>query len=87
MGDTRWPAGHPREAEIRAELARLAEPVPCASTITRGDLERLDNIVSFMEAIGRFTDPSLYDDAWNVRNHLVPFAPGDKHYDEDCNNG
>ena len=78
-----WPAGEPNEAEIRAELARKREDVPCASTISRGDLERLDHIISFFDALDGFCGSGFYDDAWNLRNHLVPFRPGDEHYDED----
>lgn len=79
-----WPAGHPDEVNIRAKLARSAEEVPCAPTIRRGDLAHLDEIISFFDAVGNFGLVELYDNAWNLRNHLVPFQPGDQHYDADC---
>lgn len=79
-----WPAGHPDEASIRASIAHSLERVPCRRTISRGDLARLDNIVSFFDALGEFAPCDLYDDAWNLRNHLVPFKPGDKHHDPEC---
>lgn len=82
--DTSWPAGDPNEAAIREEMARDAEMVPCAASISRGYLERLDNIVAFFDAIADFTYPGLYDDAWNLRNHLVPFVEGDAHFDSEA---
>lgn len=81
--DTRWPAGHPDEARIRAEIAHSLEEIPCSPTISRGDLESLDQIITVLDSLcdnGFTTD--LYDDMWNLRNHLVPFVPGDEHYDE-----
>jgi hypothetical protein len=85
MTDTSWPAGHPDEAKIRADIARSLEHVPCASTISRGDLERLDKIISLLNALaGLGLDSGIYDDAWTLRNHLVPFKAGDEHYDPEC---
>lgn len=69
------------DEEVLANINRGLERIPCRRTITRGDLERLDHIVSFFEALCEFAPCDLYDDAWNLRNHLVPFKPGDKHYD------
>lgn len=85
--DTSWPSGHPDEAKIRAELARVAREVPCSPTIRVGDLEDLDKVISFFNAMaehGLVND--MYDNMWNLRNHLVPFVPGDEHYDESIEN-
>lgn len=84
MNDNSWPSGHPDEVEIRAKLARAMEEVPCSSSIRRGDLEKLDRVISLFNAICEFEPTDMYDDMWNLRNHLVPFVPGDEHYDSGC---
>ena len=80
MSDEPWPAGHPDEASIRAEMERKAEKI--AVTITRGDLERLDKMITLFEAMAELFTEDFYDDAWNMRNAMVPFVPGDKLFDE-----
>ncbi len=83
--DTAWPAGAPNEAKIRADIARSLEEVPCSATIMRGDLESLDNIVSFFVAMASFIDcESMYDDLWNIRNRLVPFKEGEQHFNAEA---
>lgn len=79
MSDTSWPAGHPDEVAIRAGMERSAEKIEV--TITRGDLERLDKIITFTNAVAELFSADFYDDLWNMRNHMVPFEPGDEHYD------
>lgn len=49
--------------------------------IYRGDLERLDRVITFVEAMAELFSEDFYDDLWNMRNGMVEFQPGDKHYD------
>ena len=65
------------------QLARLMSQaeIPCSPTIRESDLARLDQIIGFFSAILPWAAVDMYDDAWNLRNHLVPFVPGDWHYD------
>lgn len=74
----------PRETtEQFEELEALLslEEISCSPMVTRGDLARLDRIVTFFEEMIRWGLADMYDDAWNLRNHLVPFKQGDKHFD------
>jgi hypothetical protein len=73
MSDTAWPAGHPDEAAIRAQMAHDLEVIDVK--ITRGDLKRLDRIIVFVEAMASFFSSDYYDDLWNMRNGMVPFEP------------
>ena len=53
-------------------------------TIYRDDLEKLDQMISVFDALASAGVEGFYDDAWNMRNHMVPFKPGDEHYDAEC---
>lgn len=45
------------------------------------DLAKLDAFISLFDAMAGLFSEDFYDDAWNLRNKLVPFVPGDEHYD------
>ena len=62
-------------------FAESEEEIAC--TITRGDLYRLDQIITLFDVLAEHFSCDFYDDAWNLRNHLVPFKPGDEHYDDE----
>lgn len=49
--------------------------------IRRGDLKQLDKIITFVEAMADLFSADFYDDLWNMRNGMLPFQPGDEHYD------
>lgn len=49
-------------------------------TITRGDLERLDKMITLFDAMAGLFSDDMFDDAWNLRNGMVPFEPGHEHY-------
>ena len=70
-----WPEGHEREAEIRAELARLGERFT-PGEISVGDIEALDRVIALHEAMADHGCEGYGDDLWNLRNALVPFPPG-----------
>lgn len=51
--------------------------------ITKGELVRLDMMVTCFQAMAELFSTDFADDAWNLRNSLVPYQPGDEHYDPD----
>jgi hypothetical protein len=55
------------------------EEVP--AQISVDDLAKLDKFISLFDAMAGLFSEDFYDDAWNLRNHLVPFKPDDEHYD------
>lgn len=76
-----WPEGEPDQARIEAEIARSLERLVVITT--RGDLARLDRIITFAESMAELWSEDFADDLFNLRNHMVPFRPGDEHYDPD----
>ncbi len=52
--------------------------------VRQADLASLDPIIATLNELAGRSISSMYDDLWNFRNQLVPFAPGDEHFDEEC---
>lgn len=79
--------------QCRTDDDRLAAALPTEEAlervivvISRGDLNRLDEIAGFFDQIGGFCLSTMADDSWNLRNAMVPFQPGDPlHIDDDGN--
>lgn len=75
-GDPRsWPAGDPNEAEIRAKIDRDLERL--VVVVRRGDIERLDKVTVFVEAMANLFNDGFADDLFNLRNGMVPFKEGE----------
>jgi hypothetical protein len=81
-GCNSWRERHGLAPFCSREAIRDAEQIPVM--ISRGDLKQIDRITSFFDAIAGYDPCGLYDDAWNLRNGLVPFQPGDEHYDAEA---
>lgn len=79
---TAWPAGEEGEEEIRADIANSLERL--VVVIRRGDLTRLDKILTCMEAMAKVFDSDMADDVFDLRNGMVPFKLGDEHYDAEA---
>lgn len=51
--------------------------------IRRGDIDELDAIAEFFDRIAHCSLSTMADDAWNLRNGMVPYQPGDPLYIDD----
>ena len=49
--------------------------------ISPGDLQRLDAVITLLRTLACDFNPGMYDDVWNIRQGMVPFQPGDAHFD------
>jgi hypothetical protein len=48
--------------------------------VHREDLPRLDAMVTLFDALAGSGVDDMYDDAWNLRNQMVPYVEGDEHF-------
>lgn len=74
----------PYEEELPPNFGEGARDLEWTTVkIRRGDLKRLDKIITFVEAMAQLFSEDFYDDLWNMRNGMIEFQPGDEHYDEE----
>lgn len=72
---------YPSHPGLAPAPATQAEERGVVEEITERDLEALDDMID----IARVFAGDHYDDLWNLRNRIIPFAPGHRHADcEHC---
>lgn len=49
----------------------------------RGDFVRLDRMLTLFESMAELFDSGFADDLYNIRNHAIPYKPGEEHYDSE----